>query len=51
MIAYICPECKGTALNCFICNKEEENDVDYIPIYDFEDCKTCKGLGYLEVEE
>ena len=47
MTGCICEVCGGTGLECFICNKDEENDLEFIPIYDFEACPVCQGRGYI----
>jgi hypothetical protein len=47
MKAYICPVCKGTGLLSFLVNEEECHELNFIPIYDFEDCNICSGLGYI----
>lgn len=48
IIDFLCPECMGTTLKCYICNEDEKDHIDYIPCYDFEPCETCNGLGYIE---
>ena len=47
MKAYICPVCKGTGLLSFLVNEEEWHELNFIPIYDFEDCNVCSGMGYI----
>jgi hypothetical protein len=51
MTGYICEACRGTGLECFVCNKDEENSPEFIPIYDFEACPVCQGRGYIEYAE
>jgi len=46
-----CQECKGTGLNSFVHNAEDEDDFDFIPIYDFEVCENCQGQGFWEIYE
>jgi hypothetical protein len=51
MTGYICEACRGTGLECFIYNKDEEASPEFIPIYDFETCPVCQGRGYMEINE
>jgi len=50
MNSYICQVCVGTGLLSFICNEEEEGDVEFSPIFDFKPCECCGGLGIVEVK-
>lgn len=51
MKAYICPVCEGTGLLSFLVNEEECHELNFIPIYDFEDCNVCSGLGFIKEVE
>ena len=49
MESYICPVCKGVGLVSYLWNEKEiEASASATPIYDFEDCYACAGLGYIE---